>query len=85
MVAALAREGVHVEPGRFGPDALVVLDGNPLLTPLAGDGSFFVQDEASQLVALARRRTAGRADPRCLRVAGRQDHRDGGRHGRMTG
>ena len=52
VVASLAREGVHVEPGRFGPDALVVLEGNPLLTTLAGDGSFFVQDEASQVVAL---------------------------------
>ena len=52
VIASLAREGVHVEPARFGPDALVVLDGNPVLTTVAGDGSFFVQDEASQLVAL---------------------------------
>ena len=44
VIASLAREGVHVEPGRFGPDALVVLDGNPVLTTVAGDGSFFVQD-----------------------------------------
>ena len=56
--------------------------GNPLLTPLAGDGTFFVQDEASQLVAVAGRRAAGRADPRRLRVAGRQDHGDGGGDGR---
>jgi 16S rRNA (cytosine967-C5)-methyltransferase len=51
LITALAREGVRVEPGRFAPDALVVAEGNPLLTPVAGDGSFFVQDEASQLVA----------------------------------
>jgi 16S rRNA (cytosine967-C5)-methyltransferase len=51
VIAALAREGVEVESGRFAPDALVAKDGNPLLTTLAGDGSFFVQDEASQLVA----------------------------------
>ena len=51
VAAALAQHGVRVEPGRFVPDALVVLEGNPLLTPLAGDGSFFVQDEASQVVA----------------------------------
>jgi 16S rRNA (cytosine967-C5)-methyltransferase len=51
LTVALAAYGVRVEPGRFGPDALVVVEGNPLLTPIAGDGSFVVQDEASQLVA----------------------------------
>ncbi len=51
LIAALGAEGVSVEPGRFGADALVVTHGNPLLTSFAGDGSFFVQDEASQLVA----------------------------------
>ena len=48
----LARCGVATEPARFAPDALVVREGNPLLTPIAGDGLFIVQDEASQLVAL---------------------------------
>ena len=51
-----------------------------MLTTVAGDGSFFVQDEASQLVAALRRCTARRADPGCLRIAGRQDHSDGSRH-----
>jgi 16S rRNA (cytosine967-C5)-methyltransferase len=51
LIGGLAREGVRVEPGLFAPDALVVSEGNPLLTTLAGQGSFFVQDEASQLVA----------------------------------
>ena len=32
-------------------DGLTVRSGNPLLTPLAGDGLFLVQDESSQLVA----------------------------------
>lgn len=49
---ALARHGVRAEPARFAPDALVVTAGNPLQTPLAEDGSFLVQDEASQLVGL---------------------------------
>ncbi len=52
VVDALRAHGVDVEPGRFAPDALIVREGNPLSTPLAQDGSFFVQDEASQLVAL---------------------------------
>jgi len=51
LIAALEAEGVIVEPGRFAADALIVTRGNPLLTTFAGDGSFFVQDEASQLVA----------------------------------
>ena len=50
----LARElqdlGVATDPARFAPDALIVRDGNPLLTPLAHTGVFVVQDEASQLV-----------------------------------
>ena len=45
------RTAVHVEPGRFAPDAWVVRTGNPLLTPLADTGRFVVQDEASQIVA----------------------------------
>ena len=51
LIAALEAEGVSVEAGRFATDALIVTHGNPLLTSFAGDGSFFVQDEASQLVA----------------------------------
>jgi 16S rRNA (cytosine967-C5)-methyltransferase len=52
--ADLARElalvGVETENARFAPDGLIVTSGNPLLTPLAHSGLFFVQDEASQLV-----------------------------------
>jgi 16S rRNA (cytosine967-C5)-methyltransferase len=52
--AALAREladlGVQTEDTRFAPHGLTVIAGNPLLTPLAHTGRFFVQDEASQLV-----------------------------------
>jgi len=49
---ALLEHGVEVSAARFAPDALVVTSGNPLRTPLAHTGQFFVQDEASQLVAL---------------------------------
>lgn len=51
---ALAREleaaGVSTEPTRFASQGLIVTAGNPLLTPLARTGAFFVQDETSQLV-----------------------------------
>ena len=46
----LAEEGIQTEPTRYAPDGLVVTDGNPLQTTM--DGTFFVQDEASQLVPL---------------------------------
>jgi 16S rRNA (cytosine967-C5)-methyltransferase len=49
---ALMTHGISVERGRYGPDTLVVREGNPLATPLAHEGLFVVQDEASQLVAL---------------------------------
>jgi 16S rRNA (cytosine967-C5)-methyltransferase len=52
LTAALEREGAEVVPGKYAPDALVVQRGNPLSTPLANEGLFVVQDEASQLVAL---------------------------------
>jgi 16S rRNA (cytosine967-C5)-methyltransferase len=47
---ALAGEGIETEPVRHAPHGLRVLTGNPLRA--AGSGLFFVQDEASQLVAL---------------------------------
>jgi 16S rRNA (cytosine967-C5)-methyltransferase len=47
----LAREGIETTPTGHAPDGLVVTEGNPLRAPL--DGTFFVQDEASQLVTLA--------------------------------
>ena len=48
----LAAHDVVSRAARFAPDALVIESGNPLATPLAASGAFFVQDEASQLVAL---------------------------------
>jgi 16S rRNA (cytosine967-C5)-methyltransferase len=52
LAERLAPHGVETRPGRYAPDALVVVSGNPLLTPLVGEGLFAVQEEASQLVAL---------------------------------
>ena len=52
LTRALREHGVDVEPARYAPDGLIVTSGNPLRTPLAGTGQFFLQDEASQLVAL---------------------------------
>ena len=52
LAGALATHGVETGPTRFAPDGLVVRSGNPLLTPIAHDGLFLVQDEASQLVGV---------------------------------
>jgi 16S rRNA (cytosine967-C5)-methyltransferase len=52
LADALAGHGVETTHARFAPDALTVVSGNPLLTPLAEQGLFAVQDESSQLVAL---------------------------------
>jgi 16S rRNA (cytosine967-C5)-methyltransferase len=51
LQAALNADDVETEPTRYAPDGLTVTSGNPLRQPV--DGSFFVQDEASQLVPLA--------------------------------
>ena len=48
----LSHTGVETEPTRFAPDGLVVRSGNPLLTSVANEGLFVIQDEASQLVAM---------------------------------
>jgi 16S rRNA (cytosine967-C5)-methyltransferase len=58
----LAAQGVETELTRYAPDGLVVTDGNPLHAE-ANDGSFFVQDEASQLVSLV---VGARPDERVL-------------------
>ena len=59
LAARLARDDVEVEPGRFAPDALIVRQfsqgprgerGHALVS--RDEGSFVIQDEASQLVAL---------------------------------
>lgn len=52
VTRALAEHGVIVERARYAPDGLIVTSGNPLRTPVAGSGQFFLQDEASQLVAV---------------------------------
>jgi 16S rRNA (cytosine967-C5)-methyltransferase len=51
LQASLATDGITSEPTRFATDGLTVISGNPLGTP--PDGSFVVQDEASQVVARA--------------------------------
>jgi 16S rRNA (cytosine967-C5)-methyltransferase len=52
LASSLEAHGVTTEPARFAPHGLVVREGNPLLTPVAREGLFIVQDESSQLVAL---------------------------------
>jgi 16S rRNA (cytosine967-C5)-methyltransferase len=47
----LSADGIDTTPTRYAPDGLIVTSGNPLRTH--ADGSFLVQDEASQLVPLA--------------------------------
>jgi 16S rRNA (cytosine967-C5)-methyltransferase len=51
VAAALAADGIETEPARHAPEGLIVTAGNPLRRE--PDGSFVVQDEASQLVTLA--------------------------------
>jgi 16S rRNA (cytosine967-C5)-methyltransferase len=53
LADALAAAGVRTHSARFAPDGLIVDEGNPLSTPLAREGLFVVQDEASQLVGAA--------------------------------
>ena len=52
LAVLLADAGVRTQRGRYAPDALVVTGGNPLLTDLANQGLFVVQEEASQLVGI---------------------------------
>jgi 16S rRNA (cytosine967-C5)-methyltransferase len=52
LTRTLEAHGVKVEPARYAPDGFVVASGNPLRTPVAGSGLFFLQDEASQLVSM---------------------------------
>lgn len=47
----LDQDDVQTEPTRYAPDGLTVTEGNPMRRPQ--DGLVVVQDEASQLVALA--------------------------------
>jgi 16S rRNA (cytosine967-C5)-methyltransferase len=59
LARRLLEAGVRTRPTRFAPDGLIVEAGNPLLTPLADEGVFAVQDETSQLVVLAAGAQAG--------------------------
>ena len=72
LAEALRAAGVETTPTRFAPDGLVVRRGNPLGSDLEFQGArgarggnsrsdpwFVVQDEASQLVAVVARATAG--------------------------
>src|SRR5262249_41980387 len=59
LVRRLGDEGVIVKRGAFAPDALVVEEGHPLRGDGLDRGLFVVQDEASQLVALAAHATPG--------------------------
>jgi 16S rRNA (cytosine967-C5)-methyltransferase len=52
LIETLSLHAIQLDRCRFAPDGLVVKSGNPLRTPVAGSGLFFVQDEASQLVSL---------------------------------
>jgi 16S rRNA (cytosine967-C5)-methyltransferase len=51
VAAALIARQVETETTRHAPDGLVTISGNPLRRTEM-DGTFFVQDEASQLVSL---------------------------------
>lgn len=57
VVRALDQQGVETQPTRFAPAGLEVVSGNPLRGEQ--DGSFVVQDEASQLVAVVAGARAG--------------------------
>lgn len=52
LIRRLEHEDVVVRRGRYVPDALIVEHGRPLATDGFEDGSYVVQDEASQLVTL---------------------------------
>jgi 16S rRNA (cytosine967-C5)-methyltransferase len=51
VIARLASEDIEVSPARFAPDGLIVQGGHIVATSGA-EGSFVIQDEASQLIAL---------------------------------
>lgn len=53
LMRRLDDEDVRVRPGAYAPDALIVEEGSPLRGTGIRDGWFVVQDEASQLVAIA--------------------------------
>ncbi len=52
LAEALIDQGVEVEPSSLAPLGLLVRDGNPLESIAYEAGAFYLQDEASQAVAL---------------------------------
>ncbi len=50
LAAALGAHGVETIPARLAPHGLIVRTGDPRATPLAAEGAFVIQDEASQLI-----------------------------------
>jgi 16S rRNA (cytosine967-C5)-methyltransferase len=61
LAAALLEHGVETEPARYAPHGLIVTRGNPQHTPLAEQGLFVIQDEASQMVSLLASAAPGEA------------------------
>ena len=59
VAVTLAAADVRTEPAAVAPDGLIVTSGNPLRG--VPDGSFFVQDEASQMMASSPSRVASRS------------------------
>jgi 16S rRNA (cytosine967-C5)-methyltransferase len=53
LAVRLHDHGVVTTRTGYAPHGLIVVSGNPIRTPLEGDGLFVVQDEASQLVGQA--------------------------------
>ena len=53
LLKQLATEGLTAVSGQLSPSAVLVKKGNPLATNAFKNGLFYVQDEASQLPALA--------------------------------
>lgn len=52
LAETLIDEGVEVDPSSLSPVGLIVRQGNPLHSPSFLEGSFYLQDEASQAAAL---------------------------------
>lgn len=50
LASRLAQLDIDTEPTRFAPEGLIVRGGHPLRTPLASEGLFVAQDEASQVI-----------------------------------
>jgi 16S rRNA (cytosine967-C5)-methyltransferase len=76
---------VTAEPTRFAAQGLIVKSGNPLLTPLAHTGAFFVQDETSQLVGeFAAASTGERVLDTCASPGGKTTQMAAAMEGRGT-